>query len=156
MTNIVRACLLCTAVTLGSGCSAPAVEVNEVLNHGVCKTLSKGISRVEFDELARIRGSQLLGTTAPGETPQGDDIMLVAVSNGSAPTPGYGFELHAVGGSVEEVRLEYRWLTPAPDAVMAQVITSPCSVVQIDSAQTPQAVSAWLDGSLLGKLDLSQ
>jgi hypothetical protein len=151
--------MICGAVLLGSSCSTPAVEVTEVLNHGVCKTLDKGISRVQFGDLAKIRGSQLL---TPGEPAAVDaelevsDVLLVAVSNGSQPTPGYGFELQSVGGNIEEVRLEYRWLKPAPEAVMAQMITSPCSVVRLHSEQPPQAVSAWLDGNPLGTLDLSE
>lgn len=144
---------------LAAGCSAPAVEVNEVFNHSLCKTLRKGINLVEFGDLATIRSSQLLSSSDPDNAsaaaPLGD-IILVAVSNGSQPTPGYGFELNTVSGDIAEVRLNYRWLTPAADAVMVQMVTSPCSVVQIQSTTPPAAVSAWLDGKLLGRLSLTE
>jgi len=143
---------------LSTGCSAPAVEVTEILNHGLCKTLRQGVSRVAFADLAGIRGTQLLSTTedVPEQSSPFSDVTLVAVSNGSQPTPGYAFELESVSGDVSEVRLDYRWRTPPADAVMAQMVTSPCSVVQIQSATPPAAVSAWLDGRPLGKLSLTE
>jgi hypothetical protein len=152
--------LLASVMACCTSCSAPAANVTEVLNHSLCNSLPEGISRVEFADLAKIRGTKLLDT-AGGSGPESEaeslgDVLLVAVSNGSQPTPGYGFELQSVDGSSAEVRLQYRWLTPAPDAVMAQMLTSPCSVVQIQSAQPPTAISAWLDGVLLDKLVLTE
>ncbi len=161
MINRGRTVVLLAWVMAGcASCSAPAINVTEVLNHSLCNSLPDGISRVEFADLAKIRGTTLLD--AAGESgaesvaePLGG-VVLVAVSKGSQPTPGYGFELQSVDGSNAEVRLQYRWLTPAPDAVMAQMLTSPCSVVQIHSDQLPATVSAWLDGVLLDKLVLAE
>jgi len=151
----VRGLLTGLVVFLCSACSAPAVEVTEVLNYGMCKTLKKGIQQVDFADLARIRGSRLLGGETTTVTAGIDQpMLLVAVSNGSQPTPGYGFELVVAGGSATAVRLDYRWLTPAPDAVLAQVVTSPCSVVQLSTPKAPGSVSAWLDGTQLDTLVL--
>ncbi len=159
------ALILSMALPLAAGCTNPAaVEVTEVLNHSLCKTLRKGVTQVAFEDLANIRGSQLLSTSEGSPTTAStgvvqenlQDMVLVAISNGPQPTPGYGFELESVGGDSTEVLLQYRWLTPAPDAVMVQMVTSPCSVVQLRSTPSPTAVSAWLNGALLGKLALTE
>ena len=154
MPNSPAIALLASVLAFCTSCGGPSINVTEVLNHGLCKSLPQGISRVEFANLAKIRGTKLLNpageSSADTTTAPLRDVILVAVSNGPQPTPGYGFELQSVDG------LLYHWLKPAPDAVMAQMVTSPCSVVQIQSAQPPNTVSAWLDGRLLDELVLTE
>ena len=160
MPNSPAIALLACILAFCTSCGGPSINVTEVLNHSLCKSLPQGISRVEFANLAKIRGTKLLNpageSSADTTTAPLRDVILVAVSNGPQPTPGYGFELQSVDGSTAEVRLLYHWLEPAPDAVMAQMVTSPCSVVQIQSARPPTAVSAWLDGRLLDELVLTE
>ena len=160
-----HALLLCVVIACCSACSPPEVKVTEVLNHGMCKTLRTGATEVEFADLAGIRGAQLLEQkpTEPISTAanSGSEVLLIAVSNGSQPTPGYAFNLAAAEQATTaagglEVQLQYEWITPAADAMMAQVVTSPCSVVQIDVAAQIQTVSVWLDGKQLGQADPAQ
>jgi hypothetical protein len=104
-----------------------------------------------------VRGARLLAApsepVAPAESTQ--EVLLVAVFNGEQPTPGYGFELSEAFVEADQVVLNYRWLTPSPGAVMAQMITSPCSVIQINDAEGITSVSALIDGVELGRLALS-
>ena len=141
------------------GCGAEPVNITEVLNHSQCNHLRTGLSQIEFADLARIRGTRLL--TSPGAAPEpatgvGAElgVLLFAVSKGSQPTPGYRFELMGVQAQGTEVELRYAWLVPLEEAVLAQVVTSPCSVVQLPDQPQVSAVSAWLDGQELGRIEL--
>ena len=157
-----------------TGCSQPSVGVSEVLNHQRCNGLVRGIREIQMHDLAKVRGVQMLQapttsakSAAPAHEQSNQDagatpISLFAVSNGSQPTPGYGFELLNATAAKEDVQLHYAWRTPAADAVLAQVITSPCSVVQLTSepgTDRPMpkisTVSAWLDDELLGRIAIS-
>lgn len=159
--------IICLLSTLMTGCVQPNVDISEVLNHNRCQKLRKGIKQVPLKDLARIRGVDFLGSTRPDDfqtvTAQEEVIaspLLFAISNGSQPTPGYAFKLRQVQANKQDIEIHYSWITPAPDAVMAQVTTHPCSVIQIttDSTQTRSevaSVSAWLDGTLLGRTDIA-
>ena len=138
---------------IAAGCqSSPPVEVSEILNHGVCQTLRKGLTVVEYDRLADIRGARLLNTPPKPADPPGG--TLLAVSNGSQPTPGYAFELREARADGSTLVLEYNWIVPPPDAVLAQMVTSPCSVVSIVNAGNARSVAALLDGAELGRVEL--
>jgi len=138
-----------------SACAGSPVEVSEIMNHGLCNTLTAGVARIAYADLARVRGARLLtpSQTIPDEA-TAEDPTLVAVFNGEQPTPGYGFELVSATAHGTELVLDYHWLSPAPGAVMAQVITSPCSVVQIARAEKVSAVTVKLDGAEFGRLRL--
>ncbi|NIP16686.1 MAG: protease complex subunit PrcB family protein [Pseudomonadales bacterium] len=107
------------------------VSLVEVLNHDQCTDSEAGVEVVGMDDVARIRGGRLL--SAPQE-PDGapSDLLLIAVSRGQQPTPGYGFELleGTMKGEVVTVRLA--WNEPPTDAVLAQVITHPCIVIGLE------------------------
>ena len=174
--NVYRGlCRLTCGLFVGSlvwltGCSHPTVSVSEVLNHARCSGLARGIEEIQIHDLAKVRGVQMLAAPAKAdssakEQPTRDADApgrLFAVSNGEQPTPGYGFELLEAVAVKEEIQLRYTWRTPAKDAVLAQVITSPCSVVALTPESTtelpmPQisAVSAWLHDELLGRVAIS-
>lgn len=107
------------------------VSLVEVLNHDQCRMPRAGVEVVGIDDVARIRGGRLL--TAPEEsntTPA--DLLLIAVSKGQQPTPGYGFELLEGTMKGDEVTVRLAWTEPPPDAVLAQVITHPCIVLGLD------------------------
>ena len=159
MGNASRTAFAFASLAVLSACQQQApVEVSEVLNHSICQKLRTGLTIVEASRLATIRGTRMLN--APPAAQPADPVepegVLIAVSNGSQPTPGYAFKLEAASAEQNEVVLNYRWITPASDAVLAQMVTSPCSVVRIANAGRADAVSAKLDGREIGRVSLPQ
>ncbi len=149
--------LLAIVPLIAAGCqSSPPVEVSEILNHGLCKTLRKGLTVVDYDRLADIRGARMLNARQADPEPGSESATgtLLAVSNGSQPTPGYAFELREARADGTHLVLDYTWREPPPDAVLAQVVTSPCSVVRIFNAGSARSVAALLDGAEIGRVDL--
>ena len=57
--------------------------------------------------------------------------MVVAVFLGSKPTPGYGVTIVSAVEEGNVLRVRYRETSPAPDAILAQVITFPYQIVAI-------------------------
>ncbi len=58
--------------------------------------------------------------------------MVVGVFAGSRPTAGYGVEIVAVRREGTELVVEYREAKPAPDQMVAQIITAPFHLVSLD------------------------
>jgi protease stability complex PrcB-like protein len=146
-----------------SGCQASTpITAVEIFSHANCNGVSKGIQQIQFADLAAIRNVQMLSSPEQQSADQADtdpqleDVLLFVISNGNQPTPGYGFDLTATEATSDEITLRYRWRTPAADAVLAQVMTSPCTVIQFDAHPDLTAVSAWLDDTLLGRVELDQ
>jgi hypothetical protein len=146
-----------------SGCQASTpIAAVELFSHANCNGVTKGIQQIQFADLAGIRNVQMLtspasdGALQPGKDTQAQDVLLFVISNGNQPTPGYGFELAKTDATSNEVELHYRWRTPAADAVLAQVMTSPCTVIQLDAHPDLATVSAWLNDTLLGRVVLQQ
>lgn len=81
------------------------------------------------DEADKIRLKELLHTQQVK-----DRVFLV--SQGSKPTPGYGFEIFdnkaLLNGST--LRLPVRFTRPEQGKMMAQVITSPCLIFGVDKS----------------------
>jgi hypothetical protein len=138
-----------------AGCAGPAVlDVVEVLNYGHCRNLEPGLTRVDYDDLAGIRGGRLVGGDL--QTPVlPDDVLLVALSRGAQPTPGYGFGLTGVTrrGAVATIRVN--WMTPPADAILAQVITDPCLVVAFPGAGLRRVQAEDQHGAVIGRLELA-
>ena len=146
-----------------SGCQASTpITAVELFSHANCHGVSKGLKQIQFADLAGIRNVQMLTSPAPqSATPsntdqQLEDVLLFVISNGNQPTPGYGFDLTATEATSDEITLRYRWRTPAADAILTQVMTSPCTVIQLDAHPDLAAVNAWLDDTLLGRVELDQ
>jgi hypothetical protein len=57
--------------------------------------------------------------------------MVVAVFLGTRPTAGYSVEIVAVKADGTHVVVEYRERRPAPDALNAQILTSPFHAVRV-------------------------
>ncbi len=114
------------------GCSgSDDVSLVEVLNHDQCRMSQAGTEVVSIEDVARIRGGRLLSAPdEPATTPT--DLLLVAVSRGQQPTPGYGFELVAGTMKGDAVTVRLAWNQPPADAVLAQVITNPCIVIGLE------------------------
>lgn len=158
-----RLLILVSLAWILSGCQASTpITAVELFSHANCNGVSKGIQQIQFADLAAIRNVQMLTSPAPQSAdqatadPQLEDVLLFVISNGNQPTPGYGFDLTATEATSSEITLRYRWRTPPADAVLAQVITSPCTVIQLDAHPDLTTINAWLDDSLLGKVELSQ
>ena len=155
--------MLSTLICVLSGCQAGTpITAVELFSHANCQGVTKGIQQIQFADLANIRNVQMLTSPTSSEahkdTPdtQLEDVLLFVISNGNQPTPGYGLDFADTQTTANEVALRYRWRTPAADAILAQVMTSPCTVVQLDAHPDLTAVSAWLDDTLLGRVTLAQ
>ena len=125
----------------------------------MCRELSKGVSRIDYADLPNIAGARLLTEQNPpgavtADLPS-DDAILIAVSNGRAPSNGYSLSLESTGATASTVNLNYRWQSPPPGSLQAQVITYPCSVVRIEFSSGVTAIAATLDDQLLGVVALA-
>lgn len=60
---------------------------------------------------------------------------LLVIAQGTKPTPGYGFEVLAKIATVNNstLQLPIRFSQPAKDKMLAQMLTSPCMIVGIDT-----------------------
>jgi hypothetical protein len=71
---------------------------------------------------------------APDQQPPAVDFakeMIVAVFLGSRSTAGYSVEILGVDPGQGSLTVRYRQRAPAPDAITAQIITSPFQIVAI-------------------------
>ena len=115
-------------LTLAACSERPHLAVTEVLNETNCRGAEAGLRRVSLADVAALRGSTLLGATAPAPD-AAPELVLLTLSRGRQPTPGYHLEL--VDARLEQgvARLDVRWSTPDADAPIAQVTTHPCLAV---------------------------
>jgi hypothetical protein len=122
-----------------------------VLEHGQCQGLNSGLTIVDYADLARIRGSKLLSMSTPdgGET---SDLLLIAISQGQQPTPGYALTLESASAEGTTALVRVRWESPPADAVLAQMITHPCLVVGLPSAAFSQVRVVSQDYDEIGRL----
>ncbi len=126
----------------------------EVLNYGNCQTLESGISQVGFDEVAKIRGSKLIDITVLEQPQKKPGLLLLAISRGEQPTPGYGFSLREAYRDTDTAVIELFWTEPEKDEVLAQVMTHPCIVVGLEAGPFQRVRATDQNGSLLGELSL--
>lgn len=124
-------CLLAGACAGGHG-----VEATAVLEYDQCQGLQPGLTRVDYAAVAGLRGGRLLSMPDTGETAAeppaaSRDALMVAISRGPQPTPGYGLSLEGAIREGDTAIISVHWKTPQPDAVLAQVITHPCLVVAL-------------------------
>ena len=137
-----------------AGCAGPTpIEAVAVLQHGQCQSVDAGVTRVDYADLARIRGSNLLSLSKPdGE--ETTDLLLVAISRGQQPTPGYALSLDSALAEGTTALIQVIWDSPPSDAVLAQVITHPCLVVGLPSASFSKVRVVDQDHDELGRLSL--
>lgn len=149
--------LLVAGLALAAGCTDDAaIEAVTVLDYERCQGLDAGLTRVDYAAVAGIRGGTLLEMSDPegNEAAPDDDVLLIAISRGRQPTPGYGFTLEEAyrDGATAVVRV--RWETPEAGAVLPQMLTHPCLVVALprDTFQRVEAVDQ--HGGRIGSLEL--
>ncbi len=127
-----------------------------MLSHEQCQRLEAGVSRVTLDEVARIRGGMLIDADPePLEMP---DMLLLAISKGQRPTPGYSLEVDGPGVlEAGELTINIVEARPDPGAIMAQVMTHPCLVVGIADDRNVASIRVVdRDDGLVGEHDLSR
>jgi hypothetical protein len=157
---------LAIGLAFAGGCADSSVEAVTVLNYNQCKGLEAGLTRVDYAAVAGIRGSTLLSMTEPERsrpedadqpgTPPGsrDDLLLVAISRGRQPTPGYTLALEGARRQDGTAVVSLRWETPESGAVLAQMMTHPCLVVSLPGTGLTRVEAVDQSGSSLGSLDL--
>jgi hypothetical protein len=160
VTSLQRVSFLIGYLFCAVACSGSNVVVTEVLNHHTCRLQSEGVKQINHATLPRLRGARLL--PEPGQTEpdlQGDPTrILIVVSRGSQPTPGYALSLTSASQQDSVIALQYDWSQPDPDKILAQIMTHPCSVVELDDPATGSlsglSVEAWVGVEELGTIEL--
>ena len=141
-------------LAIAIGCTgSQQLDAVEVLNYGQCEGLEAGLTIVDFATTATIRGSRLIA--APGTPSNDPDVLLIALSRGTQPTPGYGFALQAVSREGAQARIRVNWFSPPADAVLAQLITQPCLVVGLPGAGIRRVEAFDQSGALIGSVDVA-
>jgi hypothetical protein len=152
------AVLLVILLGLAAGCADDSsIDATTVLDYNQCAGLEPGLTLVDYAAVAAIRGGKLLGITEPDENatrPDQGDLVLVAISRGRQPTPGYGFTLDGAHRQDNAAVLTVRWESPEPGAMLAQVVSHPCLVVGVPRAGLDRIEAVDQHGARLGSLDL--
>lgn len=140
------------------------LEAITVLEHDQCAGLKTGLSLTGYPDLARIRGASLLSMSRPDADVGADEAagsgaaaqpILIALSRGPQPTPGYALSLESATLENQTAVLRLRWETPPPDAALAQVITHPCLVIALPGAGFDRVRAIDQLDTPLGSLELS-
>jgi hypothetical protein len=144
--------LLCAG--LCAGCSArDPIPAATLLNHGNCTITEPGIRLVSYEDVARLRGSKLLNMTT-AQVNQGPDLVLLAISKGRQPSPGYQFDLIDAFIDDHVATIELRWLAPDEDTVQAQMTTQPCIVIGLERGTLTEVRAIDEQANLIGELTL--
>jgi len=137
--------------------AAPAATVppTRVLLSGIAcgrTDPAPAVSRLDdADDLARVTGQ--LGRSAPNVELQvpGHGSALVLIELGQKRTAGYGLgpgePLATISGATLEVHV--RTSAPGPEQIVAQVLTSPCLLLEIGSEAFEQVRVLDQDGGLV-------
>jgi hypothetical protein len=151
-----RAALPLLFTLLLVGCRAdPELEARLVLSHDQCHGVQAGLTRVTWEDVAAIRGSQLLGMTGNDRGDErGEDLLMVAISRGEQPTAGYAMRLEGARREPNTAVIDVHWIVPPPDAMVAQVITHPCLVVGLTEAGMERVLARDQHGTDLGEVEL--
>lgn len=103
----------------------PDVEVIEQASQ--CHQDSPGLALVRSKaELAEV---ERLVSSGQEALKSGRDVLIVYL--GQRPTPGYGGELRAAEKVGGHLRVALRYTEPDSDAMLAQVITTPCLALSV-------------------------
>ena len=152
--------VLSTGILAGGCTQSQNVELIELLSLSDCPRLEQGISLLDYQQVAALRGGQMLfednddgaDPDAPGHA---DSDLLLAIALGPQPTPGYGVYADSPA-QLEDgtLHVQIQRTTPPPDAMLAQVITHPCVVLGIvaDAEQIRHIEVLDEDGSSFGTL----
>lgn len=136
--------LAVTLLAASGGCASMnegrALEAEQIYADGLCgRTSNEPAARwiAGAEELEAIRqqfGTHRLGPPTFPEV-DFDERGVLLVLMGKRQTAGYGLALAEPGALTDGVaRVTLEWRQPAPDAMTAQVLTSPCVMVSLPSA----------------------
>jgi len=146
-----------TALLLVSGCALETqVDVVTVFTHGNCGRAVSGVELVDLEAVAALRPStRLIGMKGAPERAE-EGVLLVAIGQGTRPTPGYGLAVAKPGvldaGTLTLPIAEKR---PPEDAVMAQMITQPCLVVGVPETGVSSVKAVTADGTVIGEVSIN-
>ncbi|MFW6093332.1 MAG: protease complex subunit PrcB family protein [Pseudomonadota bacterium] len=150
-----RGCAAVAITALLAGCGERSLPVTTVLNYDRCQGLEAGLTLVDYAAVAGIRGDRLLDAGDAGNaTAEDDELLLLAVSRGRQPTPGYGFELEGARRRDGTAVVAVRWRTPESGAVLPEVVTHPCLVVGVEPEGLQRIVVRDQTGDMIGALEL--
>lgn len=146
--------LLWAAMILCAGCThGDPIHAAVLLNHTDCTIAHAGMQLVSYEDVARLRGSTLL-SMPPAAVSEQSDLILLAISNGQQPTPGYRFEFDGAFNADRIATLGLRWLVPAENSPQPQMITHPCIVIGLDRGAFGRVRAVDDRGNLLGDVAL--
>ena len=133
-----------------SGCiERPSVDIEELVNYHTCTGLESGAQWISWAEVAKARNLKYIDT--PLAAPPG---RFLAISNGEQPSGGYRFELKSIDSAwfTPVLRFDLSWHVPAADEAVTMMITSPCLIFNIDTADRLAGVEVTLDGEPFASL----
>ncbi len=137
-------------LALIGACTAPSpqstiVEVDTILSSGRCDGQKAGLQWIGQAQLNQLQSRQFLRDpkqpkpAAANTTPA---FKMLSISHGAQPTSGYKLELHrAEVDGAGSLQVYLQWHTPPADAMLAQVMTTPCLVLQLPPGEY-QSVTA--------------
>ena len=151
--------ILAIVTALAAGCSSRTpVSVSEMVNHARCEQTKPGVAIIDFEQMATIRGSRLIGGSLQS-VKNVPDTQLAVISKGPQPSPGYSFKLDYAYQTGDELIVEVSWFEPPTNELQAQVVTEPCLVVAfpMKTAKGPirrvRAIDVQTDG-VIGETDV--
>ncbi|MEM7099878.1 MAG: protease complex subunit PrcB family protein [Pseudomonadota bacterium] len=156
-----RPVLIVVIATFVSACAAPAedvvVDVHEVLSYQNCQGVKTGVTTITLADLAQIRGSRLLQSpnqqskdvTTPDLVSQNKTSTMYVAFGGKKPTAGHSLFLSSIQQRANTLLVYLQTSTPDPKDLVAQVITTPCVVVEIDGLPTDYELAFFIDGATL-------
>lgn len=139
--------LLLTLVACGAGsdlAETKAVSIQMVYSDDQCMREAAGIDLINDENALAAWWLPLSRQQLPlKQLPQSladidfEKTSLLVVSMGSRPTPGHAIELYSDQAPVQDASLTIpaAWMAPPADAMLAQLITSPCAVFAVPVGQ---------------------
>lgn len=159
MINLKTMATLFGTLLLASACSSTqsTLAVTEHTAKAQCAGIPSGITKMTTQRVQQLQQRQFL-TEGSADTPTkvkaDTTTLLVAVSHGDQPSPGYRFELRSATVSNGVAQLNLHWVTPPADSMQATVMTSPCLVLALPQGEYHRVVAQDQNG-VFGSVDLT-
>lgn len=151
-TIVLSACLLlvsCTGSSTPQSTQTPTLNI--VVHSDHCSTRQAGVRLLQNTAEA----SEATGKTV--KTPiDFDRETLLLVSLGARPTPGYGVTLtkpEQDDGTTFRLPVDYR--EPPSDAILPQMITTPCTIIAVERVPGLQTLSVPVYGGGNARVELN-
>ena len=125
--------------------STETVQLEVIYRGSRCAAVEPGVQVIRdtaaWAEWRRQRDRQVL-SAAGGSDDEATAIdfgqlAVIVISMGQRPTPGYAVEVPGDSATLQEGSLIINsiWQRPAEDAILPQVLTSPCVAITVPAAQ---------------------